>query len=507
MNCVLEPLAVSGSANTIHVYATVHMGPANPVDYVGGVPCWIPPQVAQATVGESTEAAASGLHAAALGGFVPGQEWDDLPEHLPPFLHVIELGTGDGDAFVPVVRFGLADDRRGLGRSKGEQGWFWNEDDVAGRHKAHVCAWVSDGTIDYFGPFVRPDTPCDFKLHIDLNRGRLTAWVVGRGDQDWFLLAEDVALPEGVTNIDRVRTSVFPDAPAVDGPKVLPEPWPEGETLRPHPQAKADCVVAPAEGLTCRSMRSTWRKPGKHVTVFREQGEHAGFPDVAWDGDRRLVCAWRVGSHTGGGGGLSYACSDDLGKTWSKAARLTELAVNTVRVQQLAAGPLLLSSDCLSEDHDPSTGHYDGILWDSVDGGKTWGNERRRRGGPGAHDNSRILGLSDGSWMTIGSTKSDRPNSGHLQELVLYRSTDKGETWSCFSRLDDYPPRVLCEPTLLEVAPDRLVMYARELRSDGVPGARGFSGDGGMTWCFQDLPIPIVGRTCAGLLKDGRVLL
>ncbi len=483
------------------------MGPANPVDYVSGKPCWIPRQVTAAASGKTSQAEANELQAAALGGFdMMGHKWDELPEHLPQFLHAIELGAGDGDAFVPLVRFGLADDRRGLGRSKGEQGWFWNEDDVEGRHRAHVCAWVSDGTIDSFGPFVRPDTPYDFKLHIDLDRRRLTAWVVGRGDDDWFPLAEDVALPDGVSRVDRVRTSVFPDGPAVDGPKLLPAPWSEGEALRPHPQAKTDRVVDPDNGFRCQSMRSTWRQPGKHVTVFREQAVHAGFPDVAWAGGRNMVCAWRIGSHTGGRGGLAYACSDDLGKTWSEAVQLTDLAVNTVRVQRLAAGPLLLSSDYLFEDRDASEKRWDGILWTSTDRGKSWGEPFYRRGGAGAHDNSRIIELTDGSWMTVGSIAGDQVKHGHLQELILYRSTDRGETWSCWCRHNDYPPRVLCEPTILEPESARLVMIARELRADAMPGARGFSDDGGKTWRFQDLPFPITGRTCAGLLQDGRVM-
>jgi len=105
MQQATEPITVCPSSSILHACATIRMGPANPVDYVEGVPCWTPRQVDRPAPGETPAAEASGQHAAALGGFVPGQQWDDLPENLPQFLHVIELGTGDGGA--------------GLGRNRG----------------------------------------------------------------------------------------------------------------------------------------------------------------------------------------------------------------------------------------------------------------------------------------------------------------------------------------------------------------------------------------------------
>ena len=477
MNCVTEPLTVETNADILYAYATIHMGSANPVDYVNGQPCWVPEQTVPAAAATRGEDVASGLHSEAPGGFVPGQKWDDLPEDLPQFLHVIELGTGDGIAFVPVVRFGLADDRRRLWRSK-----------------AHVCAWVSDGTIDRFGPFVRPDTPYDFKLLIDLAQRRLTAWVAGRGDDDWFLLAEDVALPDGVVCIDRVRTAAFPNAPAVEGPRVTAAPRPEGEALRPHPRAKADRIVDPDNGFKCQSMRSTWRKPGKHVTVFREPSVHAGFPDVAQAERGHLVCVWLNHSHTGDAGGTSIAHSHDNGRTWGPPGSDPE----GYRIQTLSDGTVLLFST-------------HGMVLCSHDGARTWveagpklRDEDPDRGGPqrALHWHCRVVELSDGSWLAEPSIQFVP-----AEEIVFLRSTDRGGTWRFVSNPKTYPPYCLSESSSLETGPGRLVTYARESRDDGMPAARGESEDGDKTWRFQDMPFAMTGRPCAGFLRDGRVMI
>ncbi len=76
-------------------------------------------------------------------------------------------------------------------------------------------------------------------------------------------------------------------------------PDPELEEVRPHPLAKRDRVVDIERGFRFQSLRSTWRKPGKHVTAFRKPGVHAAFVDVALASPRHLIAVWRNGSHTG----------------------------------------------------------------------------------------------------------------------------------------------------------------------------------------------------------------
>jgi len=98
-----------------------------------------------------------------------------------------------------------------------------------------------------------------------------------------------------------------PNAPPIDGLQVRTEPHPDWEAVRPHPLAKRDPVVDIDRDFRFQSPRSTWRQPGKHVTVFRKPGVHAAFVDVALASPGHLVAVWRNGSHTGGSHGISVA--------------------------------------------------------------------------------------------------------------------------------------------------------------------------------------------------------
>jgi len=464
---------------TVYVYATIHMGPANPLNYVDGMPQWRPEGVVAAVEGLGDV----GAEEAVPAGFVV-QEQKPIPEDRPQFLETIALGSEVEGQFTPVVRFGLADDRRMGGR-------------------AHVTAWVSDGYIDYFAPYARPNTPYDFKLRLDLNNKRMSAWVSGQGEDDWFFLAEDVALTTDAQQINSVQVELYPDAPPIEGLMVRDKPYALAEQVRPHPLAKPNRVVGPNRGFTFQSMRSTWRKPDKHVTVFRKPGVHAAFPDVAQAGPNHLVCVWRNSSHSGGTSGLSVVHSYDLGRTWSEPVGIGGGGMNCPRLQRLKDGSLLLLCDvagCTKID-----------FWQSEDGGQTWHSLPRfdpvaAGGSSQCYVPGRILELADDSWLLSTSTyfPPERDAPSRTEKLDFYRSTDQGQTWE-FRSGPVAPPHTLSEPSTLEITPGRLVAYARD--SNGTrPGARVYSDDMGKTWVFQDLPFPITGRTCAGFLQDGRVM-
>ena len=258
-------------AGVVYVYATIHMGPANPINYVGGLPEWRPKGAVVATDKPQALIAAKET---VPGGFEI-QEHKPLPDGHPQFLQTIALGRREAGQFTPAIRFGLGNDGRG-------------------EQRAHVNCWISDGRIDYFVPFARPNTPYDFKLRVDLKSKRLSAWVSGRGDDDWFLVAEDVVLHSESQKIDWAQVEMSPDAPPIEGLQVRKEPDPVLEAVRPHPLAKQERVVDVDRGFRFQSLRSTWRKPGKHVTIFREPGVHAGFPDVV----RRVKTIWSASGGT-----------------------------------------------------------------------------------------------------------------------------------------------------------------------------------------------------------------
>jgi len=470
--------AVFGS---VFVYATFRMGPANPMPFVEGMPEW--------SGGLAPTSAAPGEVATPPGLVV--REHPIPAAGRPQFLETVALGHTTDAEFVPVVRFGLADDGRA-------------------DQSAHVTAWLSDGHIDYFGPYARPNTPYDFRLHLDLDRKRLTAWVSGRGDDDWFFLADDVPLHTVGSLVDSARVEMYPQGPEIDDLRVQRSPWPQGEHVRPHPDAKSSRAVGPRRGFRFQPMRSTWRKPDKHVTILRQPGVHAGFPDVAIAGPNHLVCVWRNSSHTGGTNGLSMAHSHDEGRTWSEPAAVTPLPGNCPRLQRLQDGTLLLLVDVPSGG-DQFTATWDLVMWDSTDGGETWTNERWLRtskiGGGGCIVPSRICELGDGSWLLAASCfAKPEGDGGHVEILDYYRSPDRGRTWESVGQPYHFPPFCLSEPSPVLLPDGTLTVFARESRTDGMPGAKGCSKDDGRTWQYHELPHPITGRTCAALLRDGRVM-
>jgi len=470
----------------VYVYATIHMGPANPVKYVKGLPEWRPQGTAVAT---NKPQDTSAPRQSAPAGFNI-QEQKPSPDGRPQFLETIALGSRVADKFMPAIRFGLGNDRQHDGL-------------------ASVCAWVSDGKVDYFAPFLRVNTPHDFKLRVDLKNQRLSAWVNGRGDADWFLLAEDVALHSDVRKIDWAQVEMSPDAPPIEGLQVRTEPHSGWEAVRPHPLAKRERVVDMDRGFRFQAPRSTWRKPGKHVTVFRQPGIHAAFADVALASPKHLIAVWRNGSHTGGSKGISVAHSRDLGCTWEDPVVLTsDGTANCPRIQRLKNGSLVVLTDCGS-----AVDRVD--VWRSADEGKKWGklksfSPKAAGGSNECYVPGRFLELKDGSWLLSTSCYAWIPGvrkgiRGDTERLDFYRSTDSGQTWAFLSGPLASPPHILSEPSTLEIAPGRLVSYARD--SNGArPGARLESHDAGKTWKWRDLPFPIVGRTCAGMLSDGRVM-
>jgi len=494
----------------VYVYATFEMGPANPVRFLeNGAPEWGLTGDRPAQAGLPRPAR---RNSGVPDGFVV-REHRPAPDSHPRFLETVVLGQQVGDEFAPVVRFGLGNDS-------------------GSPEKAHVTPWVSDGRIDYFGPYARPNTPCDTKLKLDLPRQRMTAWVRCRGDDDWFLLAEDVPLtsPAGpVTEVQaaypgagtpltfavslppitHVQVEQYPGGPAIKGLTVRSEPWAPGERVRPRPLAKQDRVVARGKGFKFQAVRSTWRRPGKHVTIFRRPGVHCAFPDVAVAGPDHLVCVWRNGSHTGGTGGLSLAHSYDLGQTWSEPVVVCPLSANCPRIQRLKDGSLLLLTDVATAPgshwlDDP----WDVVFYDSVNGGHTWANERwlrpREVGGECTIVPSRVTELSDGSWLVSASSFVTLAEGDIAEKLQVYRSTNRGHSWEFWSGPMAYPPFSVSEPAMVELSPGRIAMFGRESRSDGMPGMKGFSEDGGKTWRFQELAHPFVGRSCFSLLNDGR---
>ncbi len=449
----------------VFVYATFEMGPENPIPY-GDL------QAKTADEAETPE------------GYVmpedqPGKEITATPEssgEQPRGRQFITLGQLKDGEFTPAVRFGIHD-----GRS-------------LPAYEGMMYAYLRCGQLDCYGLWIRPNTPYDFKLRLDLATQRMTVFVSGRGDDEWYIMAENTPLIKPVTAINQVRVEQWPDAAGISTLMVRDKPWAPAEPIQLHPLAKQQHAGV-GRGFRFQSQRSLWQKPGQHVTIARKQGMHFGFPDVAQAADGTLLCVFSNRSHTGGQGGSSICRSTDLGQTWSEL----QSSPGGGRIRSWHNGTLLLEGP---------KGQY--LV--SADAGRTWTDlfsiDAVKAGGNALDVPGHMQELADGSWLIVASSYPGGKAWGGTEgeQLEFYRSTDEGQSWEFVSKLQPYPPHSICEASILVLPEGKLAVYAREDRGDSFPGIKAFSDDNAKTWRVEELPFPITGRTCAKFLSDGRVM-
>ena len=417
----------------------------------------------------------------------------------PTFRQTVTVGMGDATSLVEAFTFGVVDDDR-----------------ASALGKANYVPALFNRDIEYFGMYMRPGTTYDFRIRADLGRQRLTAWVSGRGDDQWFPLAVDAELVNPVRAINAVRADQFADATGIDNVVISGKAWDEGESVRANQQAKVDRVVADGDGFMRQSMRSLWRQADRHVTVARRPMDSGwwkgyywpawwlGFPDIVRTGPKSLVCTHNDGPGHGGGCKIWVRHSDDLGRTWEKAIVIHDHGCNCPRIQKLNDGSLLLTSDLC-----PVPYHV--VFYRSTDRGHTWKQVSRldpvAAGGNCGCVPSRITETSDGAWIVIGGYyPGHKPFTGDRGAVLeFFRSPDRGKTWKLYSGLEGGSPHSISEPSIVPLPDGRWVLFARE-NYGGLPGLRSFSNDEGKTWSKCDeLSFAISGRTCAGMLSNGRV--
>ncbi len=408
-----------------------------------------------------------------------------LVDGQPQGIQNIAIGHTDND-FTPVIHFGIVKDTH-----------------TGFANIAYLLPWMFDGQFDYYGMYLRPETSYNFKIKLNLDSRNMTVWISGRGDDRWFMLAEEVPLINPVPSLNTIRVEQNTQASGIDI-YLDSQPWPEGEKIKPHPLAKKNRTVGPDQGFRFQSMRSCWNQSGRHVTIARNNPNHTprqsawlGFPDVVQTDPDTLVCNYVDGSAHGGGGQWWVAHSLDLGKTWIEKNTMGSGAA-CMRLQKLRDGSLFMSEP---------------RFFQSTDGGFTWQRTGQLdpvlAGGHAADVASHIAELADGSWLLAGSESGNCPTAFTCtdgESLEIYRSGDWGKTWSFLSSIKEWP-RGLSEPSIVVMPSGRLWLFSREGHSL-FPGIKTFSDDNGKTWApLEEMPFPVIGRTCADRLKDGRVLL
>jgi len=415
-------------------------------------------------------------------------------DHRPRCAQIVALGEPDGARVRPAVSFGIAQDTHsGMG------------------DRAFLLPWVADGAFDSYGMYARPKTPYDFRIRLDLRKGLMTAWVCGHGDDGWFLLAEGAPLQNPVSAISLARVDQNEGAPGVQL-VVRAAPDPDRDAVCPHPLAGRPGAPKLVDGARTQNMRSLWQEPGRHVIIARnnprltpKESAWVGFPDVVHTGGRRLVCVFAAGGAHGAGGPMLITRSNDVGKTWSEPVAIHPTGINCPRIQKLADGSLLALADIAADRT------YCVVFYRSMDGGATWESagylDPPQCGGRGACVPSRVAELPDGSWLVVGSSSSGPAfELTEGERLEVFRSTDRGGAWTLHSLIQEHP-RSLSEASIVPGEGGRLWLFARE-GCRMLPGVKTHSDDGGRTWApCEELPFPVVGRTCAASLSDGRVML
>ncbi len=419
--------------------------------------------------------------------FAPN-DGNPLPYHrsIARGEQIVRLGRTSAGVLQEIVAFGIRNDR----------------DVYADR--CFLTPWLWDGANDSFGGFARPGSQYEFRLTIDLAEGWMSVKCAGAGDDAWTILADRTALGAGAERIDTLRVERSPGAAGIEALSIGASPSDEGSPPPAHPRTKRERVVRPRAGFRFLPMRSVWHSRGRHVTLIRNPPVWNGFPDIARVGGSHLVCAYCDGMRHGGGGGLYVTHSRDRGLTWGETVQVYPNGLNCQRIQRLSDGSLLLLADIRPD--------FDVVLYDSHDGGTSWTNERWLRakaaGGNLGCVPSRVTELPDGSWLLVSSWFPGMKawEGAEAERLELYRSVDRGSTWALHSTIQPDPPHSLSEASVVVLPDRRLLLFARENLGAGLGGVKGISEDMGKTWKLHELPFAISGRTCAGLLRDGRAM-
>jgi predicted neuraminidase len=164
---------------------------------------------------------------------------------------------------------------------------------------------------------------------------------------------------------------------------------------------------------------------------------------------------------------------------------------------QAPGGPLVLFYKV-----GPSPSKWWGMVMESPDGGRTWGQPRRLPDGILGPIKNKPVVLADGTWLSPSSTEGNK--EGWLTHFE--RSSDAGKTWTRSAAVPQGPKIDAIQGSILFHRDGRLQTVGRTRQ--GVV-FQTWSKDNGLTWSAltaTDLPNPGSG-TDAVTLADGRQLI
>lgn len=244
-------------------------------------------------------------------------------------------------------------------------------------------------------------------------------------------------------------------------------------------------------------MPSISETPDRHVVIDRRPGHYLCFPDVCLAPDGRLLAVYNeFNQHVGTRRRILLKSSADLGRTWSAPRMISADKGHCPRLSLLSDDQLVLS-----DDGGPT------LHW-STDSGEHWAPQQLIGVVHGLLD--RVLELDTETLLTTGHAhRGSAPQPKIRQapaEQMLYRSENRGRSFTPYSVIANDSCLVLCEASLLRLPDGVLLALMRENSYVYEPMYLARSADNGATWSAP-APTPLIGhRPTLGLTAAGRLL-
>ena len=239
------------------------------------------------------------------------------------------------------------------------------------------------------------------------------------------------------------------------------------------------------------------RRPERHVVIDRRQGHYLCFPDVCRADDGRLLVAYNeFDRHVGTRRRLLLRESTDHGRSWSEPRILRAENGHCPRFSRLSSGQMTLSDDAGS------------LLFWSANQGRDWCSQHMAGVSHGLLD--RILELDADTLLLTGHAARGGvalpATRQPLIEQMVYRSTNRGQTWAPWTVLARDPNLMLCEASMVRLPDETILALMRENSFVYEPMYACVSTDDGDTWS-EPRPTPLIGhRPTLGLTSGGGLL-
>lgn len=248
----------------------------------------------------------------------------------------------------------------------------------------------------------------------------------------------------------------------------------------------------------------------ERFVVSNDTSVYEAWPDVALTEGGALFCVFCECTSHGDRSysRVMYTKSLDRGRTWSPKQPLSEpthsdgsICWDCARVTRLKDGRLAVVCAYIDRKSEAGAEIY---LWMGDAEGEHFSEPRNLHLQGIVPD--KVLELASGRWI-VACHGGGYDGFKNLQQR-LYYSDDKGETWTgpiVVARDERYN---LCEASILEVEPGKLVCFMRENSSMGYECFCCLSEDSGETWGPLYL-IPLDGchRPVAGFLDTGEIMI